>query len=563
MKGQRIGMLVLFAAGLALTAPAGFAPVLGAEPTTAPAAGAPQPAPAAATRDVAAKEWFRRIPPGTFRPDASVRPELPDKIDQAFVIPIEGALMQESMLDSLKRKIAQAKARGGRLVVFDIDSPGGRSDLMNAIVKMVHNDLGDVYTVAYAREAFSAAAIISLACDEIVLAPGARFGDAMPIFAGPGGVMEMPAEVRKKLESAFRADLRAMAERHHYNVALVEAMVTSGRQVWLVRERASGALRIVSARDVAGRVAKLPPGATGADEPNPEAPLEYVATIDGPDEILTLTSREVVRVGLAEHILKDLDALREHYNVVGEFVILQDSPTEELVGFLTSPLVTSILLMAGLFCLYTEIRTPGFGIFGILGIACLAVLFGSRYLTGLAQWWEIGLFFVGLVLIALEVFVIPGFGVAGISGILCCLVALAAIVIPNAPDEWPIPQTDLDWSLFEAGAFALLVGFVLAFVLAAVAARYLPKSRLARGLMLAPSGAGGGPPVTEDSPMARVQVGDVGTVEGVCRPVGKVRFGDDLLDAATESEILERGAAVRVLRRDGNRLIVERAQERA
>jgi membrane-bound ClpP family serine protease len=84
---------------------------------------------------------------------------------------------------------------------------------------------------------------------------------------------------------------------------------------------------------------------------------------------------------------------------------------------------------------------------------------------------------------------------------------------------------------------------------------------LASRLVLAPAAAFTGPPVAESSPFTRVKVGDVGVAETMCRPVGKVRFGDDLLDASSEGGIVERGATVRVLANDGNRLIVEEVRK--
>ena len=172
-------------------------------------------------------------------------------------------------------------------------------------------------------------------------------------------------------------------------------------------------------------------------------------------ELVSVTASEAVRLGFAEHIFESVEQLHQHYNIVVAPTVLKDNWSETLVGFLTTPAVTSILLMAGIFFLYMEMNTPGFGVPGGLAIACFAILFGSRFLIGLAQWWEIGLFAVGLLLLAVEVFVIPGFGVAGISGIICCVAGLLAMVIPNAPAELPWPRSDMDWSWFGNGVFAL------------------------------------------------------------------------------------------------------------
>ncbi|MFW6155653.1 MAG: NfeD family protein [Planctomycetota bacterium] len=511
----------------------------------------PTPRPTTGPGSAAQKAWMRLIPSGKFAPTPpEPRPKLPEKVERAFVIPIT-APITSTLAEAMQRKVSACKGRDAQLVIFEIDSPGGELGAMERIVGMIRDDLADVRTVAWVhREAFSAAAIISLACDEIVMSRGATLGDAMPIMVSPqGGLQKIPGKERGKIESAMRSDIRVLAEAGGYNVALCEAMITITLEVWLVRERATGALLIVEADDYRHRVA--------TDEA-PDRPFRKLATIDDTDELVTMTTSEAVRLGFAEHMLDDMAALREHYTITVEPTVLADTWSERLVAILTSPAVTSILLMAGIFFVYAELQAPGFGVAGGAAILCFAVLFGSRYLIGLAAWWEIGLFIVGLVLIGVEVFVIPGFGVAGISGLICCVVGLVAMAVANAPAELPIPSTDLDWSLFERGALALGAGFVLGIIAMFLGARWLLRVPGARPLVLSPPAAQESmPPVVEDSPMQRVQVGDAGTVSSPCRPVGKVRFGDDLLDASVEGRFVEPGATVRVLRRDGNRLIVE------
>ncbi|MBS3734607.1 MAG: hypothetical protein KGY99_06735 [Phycisphaerae bacterium] len=546
------GLTVLH--GIAVAAVVSLAAgVTGAQDAPAPPRAAEtRPATRPAPGEAGQKAWMRLIPPGTFAPaPPEARPALAERIERAFVIPISGPITA-TLAESMERKVSVCKGRDAQLVILEIDSPGGELGAMERIVEMIQRDLGGIRTVAWVhREAFSAAAIIALSCDEIVMAEGGVIGDAMPILVTPqGGLQKIPEKERGKIESAMRSKIRVLAKAGGYNVALCEAMITITMEVWLVRERATGALRIVEADDYRQRV---------VTDAEPDRPFEKLATIDGAGELVTMTTDEAVRLGVVAHVLDDMGALRTHYSITVEPTVLADTWSEELVAILTSPVVTSILLMAGMFFIYAELQAPGFGVAGGAAILCFALLFGSRYLIGLAAWWEVGLFIVGLILIGLEVFVIPGFGVAGISGLICCVVGLAAIVVANAPSELPIPSTTLDWSLFERGAAALAVGFVLGIVAMFAGARYLPRVPGARSLVLIPKRRQPAPPVAEESPMRRVQVGDVGTVTSPCRPVGKVRFGDDLLDASSEGAMIPRDAQVRVLRHDANRLIVEPA----
>jgi membrane-bound serine protease (ClpP class) len=215
------------------------------------------------------------------------------------------------------------------------------------------------------------------------------------------------------------------------------------------------------------------------------------------------------------------------------------------------------LLFLGTLCAYVEINTPGFGVPGAVAIFCFAVLFSSSYLTGLANWWEIGLFVLGVLLLLVEIFVTPGFGVMGVAGILCCIIGLLARLVPNPPDRMPWPDTALDWEVFQHGAMALVLGILLATAGAAVVARYLPKVPIAGRLVLAPPQVAEAPPATEDANIRDIRPGQTGEVVQTCRPVGKVRVRDQLVDAIADGAFLNAGTRVVVLRNEGNRVVVE------
>ncbi|MFP4053972.1 MAG: NfeD family protein, partial [Phycisphaerae bacterium] len=406
--------------------------------TTGLLAEAPATRPAEAPRNaiVTPIGWF---PP----PVRSVpKPTLPDPVERAFRINIHGPITPATY-DIVKRKVIRCRAENAQFVVFDMNTPGGRSDAMSNIIDLITQDLNGVYTVAYVHpEAISAGAIISLACTEIVMAPDGTIGDAMPIMISGGKPVPIPKEERGKIESYARAEVRVLAQRNGYPEPLCEGMITMSREIWLLRKPDTGQLRIVEAdrwRNVPGS----PDPDRDLTRTPPESGWEFARKIDGPDSIVTLTTQEAVEIGLCRHTFAGLDELASHYNVAGEIQLLETTGLEEVMAFLTSPAVSGLLIMVGVLAIYMELNSPGLGIPAIVAIIAFGILFGARYLTGLAQWWEVGLFVVGIALLAAEIFVIPGFGVAGISGILCCLVALFAMVMPNAPGELPLPSTAL------------------------------------------------------------------------------------------------------------------------
>jgi membrane-bound serine protease (ClpP class) len=342
-------------------------------------------------------------------------------------------------------------------------------------------------------------------------------------------------------------------------------MVSMSREVWLVRHLDTKELRYELRKDFRRRVVN-PPGDEGVrgDPTERGGDWEYLRTVVQDDELLTVTPSEAVEFGLASRIVsapdsRPYDAMLATFNAAGiEPIIPEDSWSERLVTYLTHPAVVSILVLVGLMAFYSEAMAPGLGIPAAVAVCCFALVFGAPYLTGLATWWEIGLFVLGVVLIALEVFVIPGFGVAGISGIVCCAVGFLGIFIANAPDELPLPMTDYDWSRLAGGALAMLVAIIGSALGLVMLTKYFPDMPLLNRMALTPGQLDDNDVgVSESAPVRRISVGDVGVVESVCRPIGAVRFGEYLLDAESEGSVIATGKKVRVLRRDGNYVVVE------
>ena len=490
-------------------------------------------------------------------------PVLPDEVTKAFVITIRDPNgITPTTLESFKRKVTLCKNTPAELVIIDLDTPGGRSDAMEGICDLIRQDLKGIYTVAYVNpRAISAGAIISLACTEIVMAPGGRIGDSMPIMIIGGELVPIPDKERGKIETNARTLTRVLAEYNGHNPDLCEAMITSTREIWRIRSRKTREVRVVDPdAENWRRIVANWPGTETTSQSDAKLDWEFLMAVDRAKDLglVMLTDTEAVKCGFVDHVFADFDALEKHYNIIVKPVVLDENWSEGLVGFLTSPALVSILMTLGIMCVYMEFNTPGFGVAGGLAIACFAVIFGSHYLIGLAHWWEIGLFLLGLILIGLEIFVIPGFGIAGVSGIACCVIGLIASVgVPNAPTEFPWPQTDLDWSWFASGVYALGLGFAGGVIAAVILAQFLPKIPIASRLVLGQAQAASDAPATQDAPIMHIKVGDTGTVETMCRPVGTVRFGKELCDATADGTTIGVGAKVRVIERMGNQLIVK------
>ncbi len=545
-------LLVLCAAGSlagalargAATKPAANAPV--SSTTTGPAATQPD-------AKVTEEGWF--APVGR----QSKLPPLPGKVTKAFVIPVREPITKKTY-EAIRRKLVRCQASGAQLIVLDMDTWGGEGSAAHDIARMLKTDARDTRVVCYIRtRAISAGSMIALACDEIVMTPVGMLGDCGVVF--PSGKPDgMPPD---KIDTVVRAEMRESAKMHGYSEALTQSMVSDDLEVWLIRNKTSRQLRYVQASDFRGRVT-IPPGLTRIKS-NKKADWDLLRVIVPAGKLLTADSDQAVEYGYTAAIVDSssnnpLAELAKHYNVLEDFIILEDTWSEGLVDFLTSGTITAVLLFGAMLFAYIEMHTPGFGVFGAIAVICFGFLVGSRFLTGMAQWWEIGLFVIGIALLAVEVFITPGFGVMGTLGAVFCLAGLMAILIPNAPDRLPLPSGELAWSVFRAGAAAMGIGFISSVAAMMLITRFLPKVPMANWMILKSSSAATANAIEPALEGIRsIRPGQTAVVTAICRPAGQIRIGDKLFEAVTEGEYIPAGEKVKVIRNESNRVVVTRA----
>ena len=227
--------------------------------------------------------------------------------------------------------------------------------------------------------------------------------------------------------------------------------------------------------------------------------------------------------------------------------------SEQLTRFLTSPAVAGVLMMVGLLALYMAFKMPGFGIPESVAICCFTILFLSKYLVGLANVFELALFGVGIILLAVEIFITPGFGVMGISGIGC---VLASLVL--ASQKFIIPETDYQLDVLLMNLTTVLVALALSVVVFMVILRFLPKTPMLRRLILNTTEA------TESgyvvgSAEQRDLVGSNGVVLSTLRPTGRAEIDGQVLIVVADGEFIETGTSVVVSEVRGNRVVVTKA----
>jgi membrane-bound serine protease (ClpP class) len=387
------------------------------------------------------------------------------------------------------REAAEAEAAA---VYLDVDTPGGRIDAAERIADAVGASTVPVYAYVNPR-AYSAGALIALSSKGIYMRPGAVLGAATPV--GGDGV-----KASEKIVSAMRGEFRALAEARGLDPTVAEAMVDERVEV---------------------------PG------------------LDDAGRLLTLSTNEALRIGYAKGAPANQAQLLAAIALPGAHVVsLEPNWAELVVRFLTTPLVSPLLLSLGVLGLVFEIKTGTFGIGGLVSLVSLGLFFGSSFLVGLAGWEEVILLGIGLVAIVVEVFILPGFGAAGILGVVALAAAVILAMIGSSPTAADVTQ-----ALVVLGAsLAITVAVAYAWL------RHLPNSGRFAGLFLR------GGAHQADGYIAAAPRGDLVGQDGIAmtdlRPAGTAQIGHERVDVVTEGEYVAQGRPVRVVRSEGYRHVV-------
>jgi membrane-bound serine protease (ClpP class) len=434
---------------------------------------------------------MRRWLPLTLAFVAPLGPSAPAQSPIVYRITVSG-VVENGLAPYVARSIREAETAGAVAAYLDIDTPGGRIDAAERITDAVRAARIPIYAYVNPR-AYSAGALIAIASSGIYMRPGAVIGAATPVD-GQGG------KAPEKMVSAMRAEFRALAEQRGLDPRLAEAMVDESVEV-------------------PGVVAK--------------------------GRLLTLSTGEAVRLGFAKGSVGDDAALLAAIGHRGARIVsTEPNWAEDIVRFLTNPLVSPLLLSLGLLGLVFEIKTGAFGLGGLLSLVSLGLFFGSSFILGLAGWEEVLLLGLGLVALAVEVFIIPGFGVAGIVGLAAILTSMVLAMMGGYPTTGDVAQ-----ALAVLGASLFITTAVIYAWL-----RHLPNSGRFSGLLL--KGAGHRDAGFTTAPSRPELVGRDGTALTDLRPSGTARIGEERIDVVTEGEYVAQGTRVQVVRSDGYRHVV-------
>lgn len=445
---------------------------------------------------------------------------------QVFVLPLKVEINQGLMI-MFRRAFREIERQSPDLVIIEIDTPGGRLRETEEIITWMRST--DVPICAFVNyHAQSAGAIISFGADRIFMAPGSRIGSALPIIRGSGGVADLPEKVYEKLLSDTRAMVRSIASENKHWVELAVAMV----------------------------------------DPEYEVKIDdHVVSEEG--ELLNLTAEEAVEVIppreqplLAEAIVKDVDGLLSYLDLENaEVVYFEPELAEDLARWIIT--IGPILFALGILGVYMELNSPGIGIPGLAGGICLLIYFVGHHIGGLAGIEDLALVVIGFLLLALELFVIPGFGVAGFLGIVSILVGMVMGLVPRLPaipEDMPGINTPALVDYLPRISLHLSMVVVCSGVGIYLLSKILPKVPFYGKLVLQTTLNADEGWVSSDADNQKFE-GQTGTALTVLRPAGTAEIGNDRLDVVTEGDMIPKDSPIRVIRVEGNRIVVEKATE--
>jgi membrane-bound serine protease (ClpP class) len=515
-------------------------------------------------------------------PRASLFPPLEKAVVWRLVV---GGQITGKLKDQFDERLTRALGSRANLIIVQLECHGGDSSLayeMGMRLAGLEDEAGyPVQTVAYVtREAGDTAAFLALGCHKIVMqgAEGNAHGDAGrsavlggfedylerhpkvrefakeldallpdPREANPGKVrqaLERSRGALEALEKTLSRNLAEVAEKQHYPALLAEGMVRHDLGiVEVVSARGASERRFLSGEDFV------------RDQKQGQPHWKKIAEVKGEKEkYLTLDAERARRLGLADDVVEDFDQLCARAGIDPAEVHTADpSWLDYLRDFLRHPWTSVALVMIGVTCLILELKMPGVGLPGVIAAVCFVLFFWAHTGEGRIVWLALLLFILGLLLIAVEMFVFPGLVVPGISGAALVLVSLGLV----AYGHWP--RRSEDWiALSERmGAFGLSIAGagVAAFLLA----RYLPSIPYANRLLLRSpeemeEEASESPPVHAE---LAALLGAIGVAATPLRPAGKVQFGEEFIDVIAEGSFVQPGTRVQVIEIEGNRVVVQ------
>jgi len=402
----------------------------------------------------------------------------------------------------VQKAITNAKEEKADIILIHMNTYGGMVDAADSIRTAILQCPIPVW-VFIDNNAASAGALISIACDSIYMRRGANIGAATVVDQSGKALPD-------KYQSYMRAMMRSTAEAQGRDPQIAQAMV----------------------------------------DPRISIPGVIDSTM-----VLTFTASEAMKNGFCEGMAETVEEVLSDAGIHDYTIVKQHfSAIDHIIGFLISPVISGLLIMLIIGGIYFELQSPGIGFPSVVAVAGALLYFAPLYLEGLAANWEILIFIIGIVLVAIEIFAIPGFGVTGISGIILIITGLALSMVGNIGFEFDAEGLK---KLLEAVIIVITSTF-LSLILSFWLTRKLFGGRTIFGQLALDTTMtqqqGFVPAGSEQASL----VGKTGRTTSILRPAGKIEIGGDIYDAVSETGYIEKGEDIMVVGMSNTQLIVRK-----
>ena len=428
--------------------------------------------------------------------------------DVIYRVPIEGTI-DLGLPPFIKRSIEEAESKNVSAIIFDINTFGGRVDAATQIKDAILSS--EVQTIAFInRRAISAGALISLSCEKIFMTGGGLIGAATAVdMSGKKG--------SEKVISFMREEMASTAEKRGRNQEIARGMVDEELNfTHLLIEGDS-----VFVNDIEGRK-------------------------NG--KLISLTTAQALKYNIADGTGENIEAVLDSLGYVNAEIIEKiENWSEDIVRFLTNPVVASLLTTFGFLGILFELQSPGWGVPGFVGLACLVLSLSASYIAQLATMSDILFIFSGIGMIFLEILVIPGFGIIGIGGFGLMMYGLYLLLLPEVPVGNEIVGQAMD------GFFIGLIGAIIGLFLLA---KIMIKTKFWEQLT-APDMQNKQDGYSNSFGWESLQ-NEQGIAETDLHPSGWARIGNNRIFVVSEGEFLDKGCEIIVLSVDGNRVVVRK-----
>ncbi|MBA4301540.1 membrane-bound serine protease (ClpP class) [Algoriphagus alkaliphilus] len=425
-----------------------------------------------------------------------------DKANKVYTFKIDSNI-DPAMNRRVKLALEEAEKSEATLIIIEMDTYGGTVNDADEIRTMILESEIPVY-VFINKDAASAGALISIACDSIYMAPGGSIGAATVVSGAVG------AAAPDKYQSYMRSMMRSTAEAKGRNPRIAEGMVDEKIEIEGISEAGT---------------------------------------------VITFSVSEAIKHGFCEGEYKSIDEILKAQNLdTAEIIAYEEDFIDKIISFFLNPAISGVLILIIIGGIYFELQTPGVGFPILAAVVATLLYFIPYYLNGLAENWEILVFIAGIILLAVELFVIPGFGIFGVLGIVFILGGLVLGMLPNQDFNFDfVPASQLFGALLTV-ILAALASVGLVFWLTPKINQWGAFSTITLSSTQERSDG------YTSSFYSNSLLGKEGIVHSRLRPSGRVEIDGEIYDATSRGDFIDQDEKIVVISTEGTSLKVKKLE---